>query len=50
MKKRDIEKQLLQYGWWKYGEGSKHEKWTNGAMKTTLPRHRDINEITHSLF
>ena len=33
-------------GWWKYGEGSKHEKWTNGKIKTTLPRHKNINEIT----
>ena len=46
MKKRVLEKQLIKYGWWKYGEGSKHEKWTNGAVQTTLPRHREINEIT----
>ena len=34
------------YGWYKYEEGKNHEKWTNGEIKTTVPRHSDINEIT----
>ena len=46
MKKKQIEKYLTALGWWKYAEGHKHEKWTNGKIKTTLPRHREINEIT----
>ena len=46
MKKRDVCSVLNMYGWWKYGEGAKHEKWTNGEQKTTVPRHREINEYT----
>ena len=46
MKKTALVKYLINMGWWKYAEGSKHEKWTNGKIKTTLPRHRNINEIT----
>lgn len=46
VKKKLLEKQLKKIGWWKYAEDSSHEKWTNGSLKTTVPRHRDINEIT----
>ncbi len=46
MKKKQLEKQLKKFGWWRYDEGSNHEKWTNGELKTTVPRHREINEIT----
>ena len=46
MKKRLLEKKLNFYGWYKYAEGKNHEKWTNGEIKTTVPRHSDINEIT----
>ena len=46
MKKRVLEKKLKEYGWYKYKEGKNHEKWTNGDIKTTVPRHTDINEIT----
>jgi hypothetical protein len=46
LKKSALDKALLEAGWWKYGQGSKHEKWTNGDMKTTVPRHREINEYT----
>ena len=46
MKKRLLEKKLNRYGWYKYAEGKNHEKWTNGEIKTTVPRHSDINEIT----
>lgn len=46
MKKVDLCKQLTESGWWKYGEGPNHEKWTNGEQKTTVPRHREINEFT----
>ncbi len=37
---------MTTFGWWKYEEGRSHEKWTNGELKTTVPRHREINEIT----
>ena len=37
---------LRNLGWWKYDDGANHEKWTNGEQKTTVPRHREINERT----
>ena len=46
VKKRDVEQALKECRWWKYDEGANHEKWTNGALKTTLPRHREIKEFT----
>ena len=46
MKKRALEKRLKKCGWYKYQEGKNHEKWTNGEIKTTVPRHTNINEIT----
>jgi len=39
-------KRLQAFGWWKYGEGSNHEKWTNGEQKLPVPRHTEINEYT----
>ena len=46
MRKRDLCSTLGEYGWWKYGHGTKNEKWTNGEQKTTVPCHREINEYT----
>ncbi len=46
MKKSHLVKQMGDLGWWKYSEGKNHEKWTNGDLKTTVPRHREINEMT----
>lgn len=37
---------MKEFGWWKYGEGSNHEKWTNGEQKLPIPRHAEINEFT----
>lgn len=46
MKKKDLVAKLTALGWYKYDEGANHEKWTNGTTKTTVPRHREINEYT----
>ncbi|MHC4885797.1 MAG: type II toxin-antitoxin system HicA family toxin [Planctomycetota bacterium] len=46
IKKKDLCKKLGILGWWKYDEGTNHEKWTNGSQLTTVPRHREINELT----
>lgn len=46
MKKKLLVKRLRELGWWKYGEGRSHEKWTNGDLKTVVPRHAEINEYT----
>lgn len=44
--KKILIKRLQELGWWKYGEGGSHEKWTNGEQKTAVPRHAEINEYT----
>ncbi|MCP5468313.1 MAG: type II toxin-antitoxin system HicA family toxin [Deltaproteobacteria bacterium] len=45
MKKKDLEKQLKEYGWWFKRSGGKHDIWTNGEREEPIPRHREINEI-----
>lgn len=45
MKKKDLERKLKSYGYYLCG-GTKHEKWTNGFATLTVPRHKEINEIT----
>lgn len=45
MKKRDLEKKLIQLGWWLDHQGGAHERWTNGHDMESLPRHREINEL-----
>lgn len=46
MKKLDLEKKLKALGWWMDRQGGSHEVWTNGIRVTTVPRHREINELT----
>lgn len=46
MKKRELERKLNDLGWYSTGDGSKHEKWTNGEQVTMVPRHKEINEWT----
>ena len=46
MKKKILVKRLQELGWWKYGEGGSHEKWTSGEQKIPVPRHTEINEYT----
>ena len=45
MKKKDLEKALRKFGWWRIS-GSKHDKWTNGEISIAVPRHTEINEFT----
>lgn len=45
MKKRDLERKLLDLGYWQ-AEGGKHDKWTNGVYSEPVPRHTEINEFT----
>lgn len=47
MKKRDLERQLTELGWFKKREGSSHELWTNGKGDSQpVPRHTEIKEFT----
>lgn len=44
MKRKDLEKQLKQYGWWLERHGSRHDIWTNGDIEEPIPRHNEIDE------
>lgn len=46
MKRKKLEKKLTKLGWWLEKNGSNHDHWTNGNVKTTVPRHPDVNEMT----
>jgi mRNA interferase HicA len=45
MKKKDVENRLKDLGWWFDEHGGKHDSWTNGKIKESLPRHKEINEM-----
>lgn len=44
MKRRELEKRLVELGWWLKRHGGKHDYWTNGVSEETVPRHSEINE------
>ena len=44
MKRRDLEIQLRDLGWWLLRSGGKHDVWTNGTITEQIPRHTEINE------
>lgn len=44
VKKKDVEKRLKQNGWYFARHGSNHDIWTNGKIKTQVPRHRNISD------
>jgi predicted RNA binding protein YcfA (HicA-like mRNA interferase family) len=46
MKKKDVEKELNNAGWWLKSHAAKHDKWTNGVDIIMVPRHSEINENT----
>ncbi|MCM0605731.1 MAG: type II toxin-antitoxin system HicA family toxin [Xanthomonadaceae bacterium] len=46
MKRKDLESELSQLGWWLKREGGKHSVWTNGVKTQMIPRHKEINEFT----
>lgn len=43
VKKRDLEKTLVNLGWWEI-KGTKHAKWTNGIICEMVPRHSEVDE------
>jgi mRNA interferase HicA len=45
VKKKELEKSLLQLGWRLLRHGSNHDVWTNGIKQEAIPRHREINEL-----
>jgi mRNA interferase HicA len=46
VKRRDLERQLKELGWYFLRSGGSHDIWTNGFEKTQIPRHAEVNEYT----
>lgn len=46
MKHRDLVKKLLKAGFEFYEHGSNHDRYKRGDVIETIPRHREVNEIT----
>ncbi len=46
MKRRELEQQLSQLGWWFKKHGGKHDVWTNGEIIEMIPRHKEIAQGT----
>lgn len=44
MKRRELEKKLLNLGWKLARHGSKHDIWANGEYEIAVPRNVEINE------
>lgn len=44
MKKRDLERQLSELGWWFERHGGNHDIWTNGEDQESVPRHNEVDE------
>jgi len=47
MKRRILEKQMKDAGWYFLRHGKKHDVWTDDTGdEITVPRHLEINELT----
>jgi len=46
MKRHELLKRFKNNGWWIEREGGNHTVITDGNNKDTIPRHKEINEIT----
>ncbi|HKO57628.1 MAG TPA: type II toxin-antitoxin system HicA family toxin [Thermoanaerobaculia bacterium] len=44
MKRRDLEKKLVECGWRFLRHGARHDVWTDGEREEYVPRHREVNE------
>ena len=44
MKRRDLERMLVQLGWRLDRHGSNHDVWTNGKATEAVPRHAELKE------
>jgi mRNA interferase HicA len=44
VKRRDLERRLLNCGWRLLRSGGRHDVWTDGLREEAIPRHREVNE------
>jgi mRNA interferase HicA len=46
MKRRELEKRLIDLGWSFIRRGGRHDIWRKGEIEIAVPRHREIKEPT----
>jgi len=44
LKRKKLENDLKELGWWLLRHGGKHDIWTDGDRQEPIPGHNDINE------
>ena len=44
MKRKKLENELKESGWWFLRHGGNHDVWTDGDRHEPIPRHNEINE------
>jgi mRNA interferase HicA len=44
MKRRDLEERLRQLGWVLERHGARHDVWSRGERRESVPRHREVSE------
>jgi mRNA interferase HicA len=44
VKRRELEHQLSEAGWFFLRHGGSHDIWSNGTTEEPIPRHSEINE------
>jgi mRNA interferase HicA len=44
MKRKKLENELKNLGWWFLRHGGNHDIWTDGDRKEPIPRHNEISE------
>lgn len=44
VKRRKVEKRFEENGWYFVRHGANHDIWSNGIIKTQLPRHPKISD------
>ena len=50
VKRKKLENQLKELGWWFLRHGRNHDIWTDGNRQEPIPRHNDINEkLAHTI-
>jgi mRNA interferase HicA len=45
VKRRELERRLIECGWRFLRSGSRHDVWSNGERDEAIPRHNEINEV-----
>jgi len=46
MKRKELEKKILELGWNFHRSGRRHDIWIKDEYELVIPRHNEINEYT----